>query len=256
MMGTSKKKQQFRYFSRQELRELFVLEDTTKSDTMTTLNELHASQRTSDPELDLHLEALKSFGWYTPGVHDTRFPPSISRTSHLLISIGWWCFLVVFLHPGAVGVSDHDLLFSREVEEQRSSEETQRIVCPCRAFLFKFPPPPLFCFVFARVSFHAQESKIYPFCVRLCCALRRRSQTDSFSRAFFFGGNQAIEAMNRLTSGSATPLAAELSKDVGKTAGKGPKSSRGNARRVQSPVEEESIPLPEDMIVKFSTCSP
>jgi len=85
--NTGEKKNPFRYFSKQELKELFILEDTRSSSTQLQLQALHASHRRSDPELDEHIAVLHSMEMF--------------------------------------GISDHDLMFSLEDENQNEEPEDQ-----------------------------------------------------------------------------------------------------------------------------------
>ncbi|KAM9227073.1 DNA excision repair protein ERCC-6-like [Leptosomus discolor] len=89
---TGDKKNPFRYFSKQELRELFTLEDTRASATQIQLQSLHATQRETDLQLDEHIAYLHSLEMF--------------------------------------GISDHDLIFTREMahEEQVESEEAHRYI--------------------------------------------------------------------------------------------------------------------------------
>uniref|UniRef100_A0A8D2N271 DNA excision repair protein ERCC-6-like n=1 Tax=Zonotrichia albicollis TaxID=44394 RepID=A0A8D2N271_ZONAL len=89
---TGDKKNPFRYFSKQELRELFTLEDTQTSATQIQLQSLHAMQRKSDLQLDEHLAYLHSLAMF--------------------------------------GISDHDLMYTREMahEEQVESEEAHQYI--------------------------------------------------------------------------------------------------------------------------------
>ncbi|XP_066189922.1 DNA excision repair protein ERCC-6-like [Sylvia atricapilla] len=89
---TGDKKNPFRYFSKQELRELFTLEDTRTSATQIQLQSLHAMQRKSDLQLDEHLAYLHSLAMF--------------------------------------GISDHDLIYTKEMahEEQVESEEAQQYI--------------------------------------------------------------------------------------------------------------------------------
>ncbi|CAL1297537.1 unnamed protein product [Larinioides sclopetarius] len=75
----------YRYFSKQELRELFTFENPHHSATQVQLSELHSHQRISDTQLDAHIAFLYS--------------------------------LDIF------GVSDHDLMFSREIEDSTEDNE-------------------------------------------------------------------------------------------------------------------------------------
>ncbi|NXO17251.1 ERC6L protein, partial [Oriolus oriolus] len=89
---TGDKKNPFRYFSKQELRELFTLEDTRTSATQIQLQSLHAMQRKSDLQLDEHLAYLHSLAMF--------------------------------------GISDHDLIYTKEMahEEQVESEEAHQYI--------------------------------------------------------------------------------------------------------------------------------
>ncbi|XP_010071528.1 PREDICTED: DNA excision repair protein ERCC-6-like, partial [Pterocles gutturalis] len=89
---TGDKKNPFRYFSKQELRELFTLEDTHTSATQIQLQSLHATQRKTDPQLDEHIAYLHSLEMF--------------------------------------GISDHDLMYTREIahEEQVESEEAHQYI--------------------------------------------------------------------------------------------------------------------------------
>ncbi|XP_035397284.1 DNA excision repair protein ERCC-6-like isoform X1 [Cygnus atratus] len=89
---TGDKKNPFRYFSKQELRELFTLEDTRTSTTQIQLQSLHATQRKTDLQLDEHIAYLHSLEMF--------------------------------------GISDHDLIFTREMthEEQAESEEAHQYI--------------------------------------------------------------------------------------------------------------------------------
>ncbi|XP_014811445.1 PREDICTED: DNA excision repair protein ERCC-6-like [Calidris pugnax] len=90
--STGDKKNPFRYFSKQELRELFTLEDTRTSATQLQLQSLHATQRKTDLQLDEHIAYLHSLEMF--------------------------------------GISDHDLIHTREMahEEQVESEEAHRYI--------------------------------------------------------------------------------------------------------------------------------
>ncbi|KAM6143512.1 DNA excision repair protein ERCC-6-like [Erethizon dorsatum] len=89
---TGDKKNPFRYFSKQELRELFTIEDLQNSVTQLQLQSLHAAQRRSDKTLDEH---------------------------------------ITYLHTlGIAGISDHDLIYTRDLsvkEELDVIEESQYI---------------------------------------------------------------------------------------------------------------------------------
>ncbi|XP_074739018.1 DNA excision repair protein ERCC-6-like [Strix uralensis] len=89
---TGDKKNPFRYFSKQELRELFTLEDTRTSATQIQLQSLHATQRNTDLQLDEHIAYLHSLEMF--------------------------------------GISDHDLIYTMEIahEEQVESEEARQYI--------------------------------------------------------------------------------------------------------------------------------
>uniref|UniRef100_A0A8C4WIY6 DNA excision repair protein ERCC-6-like n=2 Tax=Gopherus evgoodei TaxID=1825980 RepID=A0A8C4WIY6_9SAUR len=89
---TGDKKNPFRYFTKQELRELFTLGDTRTSATQIQLQSLHATQRKTDLELDEHIAYLHSLEMF--------------------------------------GISDHDLMYTREIaqEEQAENEEAHQYI--------------------------------------------------------------------------------------------------------------------------------
>ncbi|KAJ7310311.1 hypothetical protein JRQ81_007216 [Phrynocephalus forsythii] len=89
---TGDKKNPYRYFTMQELRELFTLEDTRRSSTQLQLQSLHSTQRKTDPCLDEHIAYLHS--------------------------------LDIF------GLSDHDLMYSHETvhEDEAEDEEAYRYI--------------------------------------------------------------------------------------------------------------------------------
>nr|XP_032629674.1 DNA excision repair protein ERCC-6-like [Chelonoidis abingdonii] len=89
---TGDKKNPFRYFTKQELRELFILGDTRTSATQIQLQSLHATQRKTDLELDEHIAYLHSLEMF--------------------------------------GISDHDLMYTREIaqEEQAENEEAHQYI--------------------------------------------------------------------------------------------------------------------------------
>ncbi|XP_050166743.1 DNA excision repair protein ERCC-6-like [Myiozetetes cayanensis] len=89
---TGDKKNPFRYFTKQELRELFTLEDTRTSVTQVQLQSLHATQRKSDTQLDEHIAYLHSLAMF--------------------------------------GISDHDLIYTKDIahEEQVESEEAHEYI--------------------------------------------------------------------------------------------------------------------------------
>ncbi|KAM9394286.1 DNA excision repair protein ERCC-6-like [Pholidichthys leucotaenia] len=71
--NTGDKKNPFRYFSKQELKELFTLEDTRLSTTQLQLQALHSQQRRSDPELDEHIAHLHAMEMFGISDHDLMF---------------------------------------------------------------------------------------------------------------------------------------------------------------------------------------
>ncbi|XP_054852708.1 DNA excision repair protein ERCC-6-like [Eublepharis macularius] len=89
---TGDKKNPYRYFTKQELRELFTLGDTRSSTTQLQLQSLHGAQRKTDVRLDEHIAYLYS--------------------------------LEIF------GLSDHDLMYTRETvhEDEAEDEEAHRYI--------------------------------------------------------------------------------------------------------------------------------
>ncbi|KAG8144439.1 hypothetical protein E2320_012950 [Naja naja] len=90
--STGDEKNPFRYFTMQELKELFILEDTRRSATQLQLQSLHATQRKTDTELDEHIAYL-----------------------HML---------------DIFGISDHDLMYTRETahNDEAKNEEAHRYI--------------------------------------------------------------------------------------------------------------------------------
>ncbi|XP_032083108.1 DNA excision repair protein ERCC-6-like [Thamnophis elegans] len=90
--STGDKKNPYRYFTMQELKELFILEDTQSSATQLQLQSLHATQRKTDTELDEHIAHLYA--------------------------------LQIF------GISDHDLMYTRETahDDEAENEEAHRYI--------------------------------------------------------------------------------------------------------------------------------
>ncbi|KAL7838798.1 hypothetical protein AOLI_G00272020 [Acnodon oligacanthus] len=70
---TGDKKNPFRYFSKQELKELFTLEDAHSSSTQLQLQALHSQHRRSDPELDSHIAELHRMEMFGISDHDLLF---------------------------------------------------------------------------------------------------------------------------------------------------------------------------------------
>ncbi|XP_070615891.1 DNA excision repair protein ERCC-6-like [Erythrolamprus reginae] len=85
--STGDKKNPYRYFTMQELKELFILEDTRSSATQLQLQSLHATQRKTDTELDEHIAYLHA--------------------------------LEIF------GLSDHDLMYTRETAHDDEAEDEE-----------------------------------------------------------------------------------------------------------------------------------
>ncbi|XP_053276824.1 DNA excision repair protein ERCC-6-like [Pleuronectes platessa] len=85
--NTGDKKNPFRYFSKQELKELFSLEEPRSSSTQLQLQALHSRHRRTDPELDRHIARLHA--------------------------------MEIF------GISDHDLMFSLELQHDEALEDQQ-----------------------------------------------------------------------------------------------------------------------------------
>uniref|UniRef100_A0A4W6DWU8 DNA excision repair protein ERCC-6-like n=1 Tax=Lates calcarifer TaxID=8187 RepID=A0A4W6DWU8_LATCA len=85
--NTGDKKNPFRYFSKQELKELFTLEDTRSSSTQLQLQALHSRHRRTDPELDEHIAHLHAMEMF--------------------------------------GISDHDLMFSLDIDHDEAPEDQE-----------------------------------------------------------------------------------------------------------------------------------
>jgi hypothetical protein len=90
LQGMMRAGSQYRYFSKQELSEMFKLDDTTTSATQRQLAQLHDHNARIYPYLEDHLKFL----------HGTL---------------------------GIIGVSHHDLLFSERPEELEKSEEGKEL---------------------------------------------------------------------------------------------------------------------------------
>ncbi|XP_046530109.1 DNA excision repair protein ERCC-6-like [Equus quagga] len=80
---TGDKKNPFRYFSKQELRELFTIEDFQNSATQLQLQSLHAAQRRSDKKLDEHIAYLHSLGIAGISDHDLMYTRDLSDKEEL-----------------------------------------------------------------------------------------------------------------------------------------------------------------------------
>lgn len=81
--NTGDKKNPFRYFSKQELKELFTLEDTRSSSTQLQLQALHVRHRRTDPELDKHITHLHTMEMFGISDHDLMFTLDINHDEAL-----------------------------------------------------------------------------------------------------------------------------------------------------------------------------
>ncbi|GCC18407.1 hypothetical protein chiPu_0022086 [Chiloscyllium punctatum] len=79
--SVGEKKNPFRYFSSQELRELFILEDPQTSSTQKQLQSMHASQRRTDSILDQHLTFLHTLEMFGVTDHDLIFSQDTASAS-------------------------------------------------------------------------------------------------------------------------------------------------------------------------------
>ncbi|KAF3695285.1 DNA excision repair protein ERCC-6-like [Channa argus] len=77
--NTGDKKNPFRYFSKQELKELFILEETRSSSTQLQLQALHSRYRRSDPELDEHIAHLHTMEMFGISDHDLMFSLNVNH---------------------------------------------------------------------------------------------------------------------------------------------------------------------------------
>ncbi|XP_045890721.1 DNA excision repair protein ERCC-6-like [Micropterus dolomieu] len=77
--NTGDKKNPFRYFSKQELKELFTLEDTRSSSTQLQLQALHSRHRRTDPELDEHIAHLHAMEMFGISDHDLMFSLDVNH---------------------------------------------------------------------------------------------------------------------------------------------------------------------------------
>ncbi|XP_021043674.1 DNA excision repair protein ERCC-6-like [Mus pahari] len=80
---TGEKKNPFRYFTKQELKELFTVGDLQNSATQMQLQCLHAAQRRSDEKLDEHIAYLHSLGIAGISDHDLMFTCDLSVKEEL-----------------------------------------------------------------------------------------------------------------------------------------------------------------------------
>ncbi|XP_062272841.1 DNA excision repair protein ERCC-6-like [Scomber scombrus] len=77
--NTGDKKNPFRYFSKQELKELFTLEETRSSSTQMHLQTLHSQHRRTDPELDEHIAHLHAMEMFGISDHDLMFSLDVNH---------------------------------------------------------------------------------------------------------------------------------------------------------------------------------
>lgn len=70
---TGSSKNPFRYFSRQELRDLFTLDDPHTSKTQMQLEEMHSSQRKTDSELDAHIKFMMTLNIFGISDHNLMY---------------------------------------------------------------------------------------------------------------------------------------------------------------------------------------
>uniref|UniRef100_UPI0037E8A75B DNA excision repair protein ERCC-6-like n=1 Tax=Semicossyphus pulcher TaxID=241346 RepID=UPI0037E8A75B len=77
--NTGDKKNPFRYFSKQELKELFTLEDPRSSSTQLQLQALHSRHRHTDPELDVHIAHLHCMEMFGISDHDLMFSLDVNH---------------------------------------------------------------------------------------------------------------------------------------------------------------------------------
>ncbi|XP_040012137.1 DNA excision repair protein ERCC-6-like isoform X1 [Xiphias gladius] len=81
--NTGDKKNPFRYFSKQELKELFTLEDTRSSSTQLQLQALHSRHRRTDRKLDEHIAHLHAMEMFGISDHDLMFSLDINHDEAL-----------------------------------------------------------------------------------------------------------------------------------------------------------------------------
>uniref|UniRef100_A0A3B5M5B3 DNA excision repair protein ERCC-6-like n=1 Tax=Xiphophorus couchianus TaxID=32473 RepID=A0A3B5M5B3_9TELE len=77
--NTGDTKNPFRYFSRQELKELFTLEDPRSSSTQLQLQDLHSRERRTDPALDEHIAQLHAMHMFGISDHDLMFSLDVNH---------------------------------------------------------------------------------------------------------------------------------------------------------------------------------
>uniref|UniRef100_A0A3P8VUA2 DNA excision repair protein ERCC-6-like n=1 Tax=Cynoglossus semilaevis TaxID=244447 RepID=A0A3P8VUA2_CYNSE len=77
--NTGDKKNPFRYFSKQELKELFTLQDTRSSSTQLQLQAMHSMHRRTDPKLDEHIAHLYAMEMFGISDHDLMFSLDVNQ---------------------------------------------------------------------------------------------------------------------------------------------------------------------------------
>uniref|UniRef100_A0A1E1XLP0 DNA repair and recombination protein RAD54-like n=2 Tax=Amblyomma sculptum TaxID=1581419 RepID=A0A1E1XLP0_AMBSC len=70
---TGKQKDPMRYFTKQELRELFTLENPNYSGTQVQLHEMHSQNRNTNPALENHIDVLQKMNIFGVSHHDLMF---------------------------------------------------------------------------------------------------------------------------------------------------------------------------------------
>lgn len=116
--NTGDKKNPFRYFSKQELKELFTLEDPRSSSTQMQLQAMHSRHRRTDPELDQHIAHLHAMEMFGISDHD------LMSQSY---SCGWQrAWHQVQSPPG----SDNLWTTTKQSGPMRKKQETQDQVLP------------------------------------------------------------------------------------------------------------------------------
>lgn len=78
---TGGNKDPHRYFTKQELRELFILENPYHSTTQVQLEEMHANQRNSDTNLDNHIAFLYNLPIFGISDHDLMFSGNFAENN-------------------------------------------------------------------------------------------------------------------------------------------------------------------------------
>lgn len=80
---TGVSKNPFRYFTNQELRDLFTLDDPYTSKTQMQLEKMHSHNRKTDEELDKHIAFLYSLNMFGISDHDLMFSQDAVETTEL-----------------------------------------------------------------------------------------------------------------------------------------------------------------------------